>query len=278
MFRKSREAVIGPLEGGDASKVRLAWDSRFSPATLRDHLEQHPQLAFWDTASGEYTIGGYWRGRREIGMVVETSRGSNRDILVDRLVSRLREDGFQAVALSQNEVESARGWYMGRGWAVLDRLHVFRLTGRPLERNGADFLQISPFQPGDLASLTELDRAAFPWLWWNEPSDFLSYAASADVSAYVARREEMLIGYVSFSLKNNRGHLDRLAVDPSRTERGCGSSLLAFALRGMLRSGVREIGLTTQETNLAAQQLYRRFGFEETGDVHEILGTEITSP
>ncbi len=276
MFRQSSQVAVNPLEYSEVSRVRLLWDSRFTPATLRDHLEEHPRLAFWNRITGEYAVGGCWRGRRDIGMVVETSKGGSREALIDKLVSRFREDGCRAAVLSQDEVECAATWYLSHGWNILDRLLVFRLTLGPLEYDGANVLSISRFQPQDLAALTELDRSAFPWLWWNEPSDFLTYTSSSNVSAYLVRRESSLAGYVSYSIKNSRGHLDRLAIHPSFGRRGYGSRLLVLALRRMRQSGVQEVGLTTQETNVAAQDLYRRFGFKQTGEAHEVLGQELS--
>lgn len=275
MFKQPRAAPVNILEYRDAPRVRLPWDSRFSVSALRDHLDQYPRLAFWNRVTGEYAVGGHWRGRRDIGLVLETSKGSSRDALIDRLVSRFREDGLRAVVISQDEVQSFGTWYRTRGWAILDRLLAFRLALSPVEYDGANLLSISRFQHQDLDVLTELDRVAFPWLWWNEPSDFLAYVSSANVAAYLARHDGRLVGYVSYSARNDRGYLDRLAIHPSLSRRGHGSRLLVFALRRMRQVGVREVGLTTQEANTAAQELYRHFGFTRTGEGHEILGKEL---
>lgn len=256
-------------------RLRLPWDSHFSAATLRRHLESFPHLAFWSPASGEYVIGGCWRGRQDIGLVVEASKGPTSALLIDRLVSRFREGAFRAAVLSPDEMDRAAGWYLDHGWCLLDRLLAFRLRLSPLKAEAESPLLFSPFQPQDLEALTELDRAAFPWLWWNEPSDFLAYSSSPPVTVFLARGNGVLLGYISYSTLNSRGHLDRLAVHPSFRGKDCGSQLLAFALRRMWESGVREVSLTTQEKNRAAQELYRRFGFRHTGEVHRVLGLEL---
>lgn len=148
MLRQSgQNPPISPLAQDDVTRVRLPWYSCFSRAALSSHLAEHPGLAFWNPATGEYGVGGYWRGRRDIGMVVEVSRGASQAPLVDRLVSRFREEGFRAVVLSQDEADRAVSWYQEHGWGLLDRLLAFRLSlDRPrIERER--FLLVSSFQP-----------------------------------------------------------------------------------------------------------------------------------
>lgn len=276
MSRETVQSPVSPLSQGDIPRLHLPWDSRFSTSTIRSHLGEHPGLAFWNPVTGEYAVGGRWRGRRDIGMIVEASKGPSQALLVKRLVSRFREEGFRAAVLSQDGAERAAKWYLEHGWSLLDRLLVFRLGLSRIQVEREDIPLLSSFRPPDLESLTELDRVAFPWLWWNEPADFLSYSSSPNVAAFVARREGRLIGYISYTTRNGRGHLDRLAVHPSFQRRGYGSRLLTSALRRMRESGVREAGLTTQEANLAAQGLYKRLGFVKTGEVHEVYGLELS--
>lgn len=276
VYNQSAENSLRSLGCGDVSKVHLPWDSRFSPSSLLQHLEQHPDLAFWNAATGEYVVGGYWRARRDIGLVVESSKGRSQASLVERLACQLKKESFRALVLSQDEAESGSGLYLRRGWRTFDRLLAYRLSASRFGTDGDPELVFAPFQVQDLAALTQLDREAFPWLWWNEPSDFLSYASSPQVAAFLARQGDRLLGYVSYSTRNGRGHLDRLAARPSLWRKGLGSRMLAFSLRRMWQAGVREVGLTTQETNLAAQELYTRFGFVRTGEVHEVLGLELS--
>lgn len=275
LSKREPRVIVRPLLRADASRVRLPWDSHFSAATLRMHLEENPNLAFWNPATGEYAVGGRWRARRDIGMVIESSPGASREALVDQLVACFSQEGFRAATLSQDEVDAAAAWYRQRGWGLLDRLLVFRITLKKMRLAEAPPMAVCTFQPEDLAALTELDRAAFPWLWWNEPADFLAYANSSHVDTLVAWQDGKIAGYVSYSIRNVRGHLDRLAVDPSIQRRGYGSSLLTLALQRMREASVEDVSLTTQEANLVAQRLYKHFGFCYTGETHEIRGMRL---
>jgi len=64
---------------------------------------------------------------------------------------------------------------------------------------------------------------------------------------------------------------DNLAVRPDRQRRGLGRKLIAFAEAQARRLGFAELRLYTHEamSENIALSLYARFGFEETGRVHE---------
>ncbi|MDP2661809.1 MAG: GNAT family N-acetyltransferase [Dehalococcoidia bacterium] len=266
---------ISPLKPSATSRVRLPWDSRFSAATLARHLAEYPSLSFWNPISGEYAVGGHWRQRRDIGLVVEISSGSGRGPLVDSMLEGFRQQGLAFAVLSQDEVDSASAWYRERGWAVVDRLFVYHLALSHLDLTHHRPIPVTPFVPGDLDELIDLDSQAFPWLWKNEPSDFLAYSASPRVAVLLARKGDQLLGYTSYTTGRGRGHLDRLAVDPLLSRRGYGATLLEIALTKMRSDGVQEVALTTQQANHSAQALYRKHGFTKTGEVHEILGMKL---
>lgn len=267
---------IHRLLAADTTSVALPWDSRFNSITLASHLTQYPGLAFWAPGSGEYVVGGYWRGRRDIGLVLESSTGPGRGLLLDRLLTKFRRCRFSLAVLSQDEAESALSWYQGRGWKTLDRLLVYRLVLAQMRPIAGRLLALSQFQPEELDDLTEVDRASFPWLWQQEPLDFLQYAAAQNVRALTGHYGGRIVGYVSYSIRKDRGHLDRLAVHPEYAGQGFGSFLLTAVLTRLKEQGILQIGLTTQEANLSAQRLYRLFGFARTGESHEILGVNLS--
>ncbi|MDO8689723.1 MAG: GNAT family N-acetyltransferase [Dehalococcoidia bacterium] len=266
---------VSPLKQSGASRVHLPWDSRFNAATLAQHLAEYPSLSFWNPISGEYAVGGYWRQRRDIGLVVEISSGSSRGPLVDSLLEGFRQRGLAFAVLSQDEADSASAWYREHGWAVADRLFVYRLAMSHLDLTRHRPIPVTPFEPGDLDDLIDLDSQAFPWLWKSEPSDFLAYSASPRVAVLLARKGDRLLGYASYTTGRGRGHLDRLAVDPVLTRRGYGAALLEIALMKMRSDGIHEVALTTQHANHSAQALYRKHGFTKTGEVLEILGMKL---
>jgi ribosomal-protein-alanine N-acetyltransferase len=63
----------------------------------------------------------------------------------------------------------------------------------------------------------------------------------------------------------DEGHIGTLAVHPNCRRMGIGRRLLAHSLLEIWREGVRQVFLEVRRGNLAAQQLYRSFGFIEEG-------------
>jgi ribosomal-protein-alanine N-acetyltransferase len=63
----------------------------------------------------------------------------------------------------------------------------------------------------------------------------------------------------------DEAHVATIATDPEYRRQGIGKRLLAHALRQMIRDGARSSFLEVRESNLAAQEMYRKFGFGVTG-------------
>jgi ribosomal protein S18 acetylase RimI-like enzyme len=115
-----------------------------------------------------------------------------------------------------------------------------------------------------LADLVRIDHAAFPWLWWNSPEEFVAYGGTPGVQLFVGRLAGRVVAYVGLTHYLGWGHLDRIAVEPAAQGQGLGGQALAFAIGVLLRSGARRVGLSTQRRNVRSQRLYERFGFRRS--------------
>jgi ribosomal-protein-alanine N-acetyltransferase len=60
-------------------------------------------------------------------------------------------------------------------------------------------------------------------------------------------------------------HVATIATHPDFRRKGIAKRLLAHALRKLMEQGARSSFLEVRESNRAAQELYRKFGYEETG-------------
>lgn len=81
---------------------------------------------------------------------------------------------------------------------------------------------------------------------------------------------EALVGYLHFNLFtgfSKRGYQASLGtvIADQYQGHGVGSQLLAYGLDVMQRLGYKRIWLTVHESNLIAQRLYQKFGFEIEG-------------
>lgn len=71
-----------------------------------------------------------------------------------------------------------------------------------------------------------------------------------------------LIGYFVLLAAAGEAHLLNLSIAATWQRRGHGSELLAEALRIAADAGARRLFLEVRPSNLGAQGLYRRFGFQ----------------
>jgi ribosomal-protein-alanine N-acetyltransferase len=60
-------------------------------------------------------------------------------------------------------------------------------------------------------------------------------------------------------------HIATIAIHPEFRRQGIGRRLLSHTLRRALDDGARSSFLEVRESNLAAQEMYRQFGYEPTG-------------
>jgi len=63
----------------------------------------------------------------------------------------------------------------------------------------------------------------------------------------------------------DEAHVATLATHPEYRRQGIGRRLLAYALRQMMQDGARSSFLEVRASNLAAQEMYQKFGYEATG-------------
>ncbi len=82
------------------------------------------------------------------------------------------------------------------------------------------------------------------------------------VVAHVGRR---LVGYAGLMVVPDSAHVTNIAVDPSCQRQGIGSRLLLTLARQAIKLGAPALTLEVRMSNVAAQQLYRRFGFAPAG-------------
>lgn len=146
-----------------------------------------------------------------------------------------------------------------------------------------DTICLAPMEPGDIPQVMAIDRLAFPQPWSeqsyrfelleNQHSHFivaLVQAAQPARRTWLARffaraAERLVVGYAGLWLVVDEAHINTLAVHPDWRRRGIGEKLL-LELLGIARAHkALTATLEVRVSNLAAQQLYRRYGFEEVG-------------
>jgi ribosomal protein S18 acetylase RimI-like enzyme len=217
-----------------------------------------------------------WRGRAEIAEIVD-SGGAARAAAALALIAALEASGRGALVLSDAEQARRRRWYADLGWGILENLVVYEHADPARATPPRGLLVLEPFQAELIATVTDIDTAAFPWFWWNDPEDFLRYAQRANVAVFLARRDGAPAGYLGLTVANRYGHLDRLAIHPRFQGQGLGSEILRLALADLAQRGCRRAGLSTQEGNTRSRRLYERHGFRAHRELLPLWGKRVRS-
>jgi ribosomal protein S18 acetylase RimI-like enzyme len=129
----------------------------------------------------------------------------------------------------------------------------------------ANGVKIRTMSIGDLPAVAELDAQAFMPLWQN-PLDALERALPQATSATVLEDDQGLVGYQISTANPFGAHLARLAVRPDVQRRGLGSLLVADLIQRLKEKGVARLTVNTQSDNDASLALYKKMGFELTGE------------
>lgn len=73
------------------------------------------------------------------------------------------------------------------------------------------------------------------------------------------------VGYAGMWKVFDEGHITNIAVHPEYRRSGIGSALLEHLIKTAEQSGIGRMTLEVRKSNLAAQYLYRKYGFMEGG-------------
>jgi [ribosomal protein S18]-alanine N-acetyltransferase len=125
-------------------------------------------------------------------------------------------------------------------------------------------LSLRKMTADDVPAVMELDQKSFS-LPWPERSFRFELTDNPASRCWVAEMDGKLVGMIVVWLIAEEAHIATLATHPEYRRQGIGKRLLGHALRRMMEDGARSSFLEVRESNLAAQEMYRKFGFEATG-------------
>lgn len=81
----------------------------------------------------------------------------------------------------------------------------------------------------------------------------------------VALDAHRVVGFAGTMITGDEGHVTNIAVHPDQHRRGIGVRLMVVAMQEAIARGVTSMTLEVRMSNVAAQELYRRFGFVPGG-------------
>ncbi len=125
-------------------------------------------------------------------------------------------------------------------------------------------VRIRPMSLEDIPQVLAIDRASFA-LPWPESAYRFELETNTLSIALVAEEAGQVVGMIVAWLLVDELHVATIGVHPERRRSGIGRQLLAAALLAGLEHGAHMSTLEVRLGNLAAQALYRRFGYRVVG-------------
>jgi ribosomal-protein-alanine N-acetyltransferase len=116
----------------------------------------------------------------------------------------------------------------------------------------------------DIADVQEIERASFPVPW---PANAFRHELTQNRNAkyVVAREDGHAVGYAGLWLMVDEAHITTFAVLPDYRRRKIGERMLQRLFEIAEDMGAEWLTLEVRVSNLAAQRLYEKYGFQRTG-------------
>jgi ribosomal-protein-alanine N-acetyltransferase len=116
----------------------------------------------------------------------------------------------------------------------------------------------------DINGVLKIEEEAFSLPWTR---DSFIYEMRNNLHAYyvVALDEEEIIGYCGMWLVIDESHITNVAVTEKVKGRGIGEALMRESIRIALENEVVLMTLEVRVSNVIAQNLYRKLGFQNGG-------------
>ncbi len=116
-----------------------------------------------------------------------------------------------------------------------------------------------------LDAIVELERECFPTPWTRN-AFARELARRDDVAVYVtASAGGETVGYAGMWVTPGEAHLCTIAVASPDRRRGIGERILVHMIDEAVRRGAERFVLEYRASNVAAQQLYAKYGFRRLG-------------
>lgn len=120
---------------------------------------------------------------------------------------------------------------------------------------------ISKMTEEDLPAVHELEQKIFPipWSFDSLKEEFHNLLASF----FVAKKETTVVGFIGMWFVMDECHIANVAVSPEYQRQGIGTQLVNELFQHCQEHGTRYVMLEVRVSNLPAQKLYEKFGFQE---------------
>ena len=124
-------------------------------------------------------------------------------------------------------------------------------------------LTYGPITDDLIPTLLNIEHEAYPEPW--SEGMFRDEIYNPRSHFFIAYKDDELIGYGGFWLVVDEAHITSVTVRHEQRGRKYGEQLLVHLLDDAAASGARIATLEVRPSNIAARELYRKFGFRAVG-------------
>lgn len=132
-----------------------------------------------------------------------------------------------------------------------------------LQGKDKDMITVRRMKEEDLDSVRRIELQCISEPWSREA--FMDTLKAEQYLPLVAEAKGSVIGYCIFMHAADEGEIPKICVDEEFRRRGAGMLLLCAACEEAKACGVSALYLEVRRSNLAAQRLYDKAGFEQLG-------------
>jgi ribosomal-protein-alanine N-acetyltransferase len=138
------------------------------------------------------------------------------------------------------------------------------LARQPNDRGIVRELEFTRMRRRHLRRVLAIEARVYPRPW--SASLFLSELSQKATRSYVVTKHAgEVVGYIGMMYAADEAHVTNVAVDPDYHGYKIGTRLLHSAIIEALARGSRMISLEVRVSNVVAQAMYEKFGFQVVG-------------
>ncbi len=116
----------------------------------------------------------------------------------------------------------------------------------------------------DIDGVLQIEKLSFATPWSREA--FVIELTTNKLAKYVVvEREGDILGYGGIWFIIDEGHITNIAVEPKHRGIGIGNLIVEKLIDICDKRGIQSITLEVRKSNIVAQSLYKKYGFEECG-------------
>ncbi|MEP6755089.1 MAG: ribosomal protein S18-alanine N-acetyltransferase [Chthonomonadales bacterium] len=120
---------------------------------------------------------------------------------------------------------------------------------------------VEPMRKSDIPAVMAIEKQCYPCPW--QETAYYTELNNRSAVYLVARRDLKVAGFGGMWVVMDEAHITTLAVEPVHRQQKIGERLLNDLLCAAVNIGASHATLEVRESNVAAQNLYEKYGFTQ---------------